>query len=265
MPEERAVLRRVRRGDVRPARAGRGRRATAGSTPLKEFIAGGRKAQAGRHGRAAARRATEDELEAFREQYTIPKFEPATLRARARSCAPSSASTAARPRPRRCWSTSDGELLTKAVPALEGQPDPGREGDPGADQGAGSTTRARRSRCWASAPPATPPTCSRSRVRADVNIVETVAHMMAAVQLLRRRRRHLRHRRAGHQGPVHGRTATSRTSACRTSARPATACCCRRWPISSACRSPSTPTPPSAPSWRPSSATAARCSSTATA
>jgi hypothetical protein len=30
---------------------------------------------------------------------------------------------------------------------------------------------------------------------------------------------------------------------CRTRARPATACCCRRWPISSASRSPSTPTP----------------------
>ncbi len=36
----------------------------------------------------------------------------------------------------------------------------------------------------ASAPPATPPTCSRSRCGADVNIVETVAHMMSAVRFV---------------------------------------------------------------------------------
>ena len=77
---------------------------------------------------------------------------------------------------------------------------------------------------------------------ADVNIVETVAHMMSADALLRRRRRHLRHRRAGHQGPVHAERRHQELPPVELSARPATACCCRRWPISSACRSPSTPT-----------------------
>ena len=49
----------------------------------------------------------------------------------------------------------------EGVPALEGQPDPGREGDPGAPAGLGHRRRAASWRCWASAPPATPPTCWR--------------------------------------------------------------------------------------------------------
>ena len=88
----------------------------------------------------------------------------------------------------------------------------------------------------ASAPPATPPTCSRSRVqRRRQHRRDRRAHDERRA-LLRRRRRHLRHRRAGHQGPVHEERRHRRTSACRTSARPATACCCRRWPTSSACQ-----------------------------
>ena len=38
---------------------------------------------------------------------------------------------------------------------------------------------------------------------ADANIVETVAHMMSREALVPGGRRHLRHRRAGHQGDVH--------------------------------------------------------------
>ena len=67
-------------------------------------------------------------------------------------------------------------------------------------------------------------------MQADVNIVETVAHMMCGGALLRRRRRHLRHRRAGHQGPVHEERRHRELPPLELSARPATACCCRRWP-----------------------------------
>ena len=63
--------------------------------------------------------------------------------------------------------------------------------------------------------------------------------------LLRRRRRHLRHRRAGHQGPVHEERRHHELPPLELAAPPATACCSRRWPISSASRSPSTPTSPS--------------------
>ena len=95
----------------------------------------------------------------------------------------------------------------------------------------------------ASASPATPATCSRSRSRADVehrrdrrahdgarvkffgdvDVICDIGGQDIKVLFMAERRRR-------------------RTSGCRTSARPATACCCRRWPISSACRSPSTPT-----------------------
>jgi hypothetical protein len=70
-------------------------------------------------------------------------------------------------------------------------------------------------------------------VKSDCNIVETVAHMMSpytssgmsmssATSVDRTSRF------------CSWKTATSRTSVCPTSARRATACCCRRWPISSA-------------------------------
>ena len=106
-------------------------------------------------------------------------------------------------------------------------------------------------------------------VRADVNIVETIAHMQSAVRYVPDadvvcdiggqdiKVLFLREAR--------GAGATSGTSACRTSARRATACSCRPWPISSASTFTSTPTPPSRRGWRRSSATAARCSSMPTA
>ena len=56
-----------------------------------------------------------------------------------------------------------GRAAQEGVHALQGQPDRRHQGDPGAASRSTSPTRARSSRSWASAPPATPPTCSRSR------------------------------------------------------------------------------------------------------
>ena len=57
----------------------------------------------------------------------------------------------------------DGRHPLQGVPALEGQPDPGHQGAPrAAPRRTSRRTRRRSSRSWASARPATRPTCSRS-------------------------------------------------------------------------------------------------------
>ena len=167
---------------VRPARGGERRRLSRARAGSSEFITNGRKARLGETRRARRSSRTTDELDAFRELYTIPKFDAADARARARSYAASSASTAARRRRKAVLIDERRRTSSEGVPALEGQPDPGHEGAPrraarrtSTDQGATLEViglrrhrlRRRRARGVAS--------------RADVNIVETVAHMMAAM------------------------------------------------------------------------------------
>ncbi len=122
---------------------------------------------------------------------------------RARWCAASSASTAARPRPRRCSSTRTANILKKAYQLSQGQPDPGHEGAPRAARRPASTDQGATLEVLGFGATGYAADVLEEYGQADVNIVETVAHMMSRRALLRRRRRHLRHRRAGHQGPVH--------------------------------------------------------------
>ena len=138
-PRERAVLRGVRRGAVRPARGRRRSASTTGSRRSNEYITTGRKARLGETRGPAARRATERSSTTFRELYKIPKFDAGDARRRAGRARASSASTAARRRPRPCSSTRDENILMQGVPALEGQPDPGHEGAARAAARRGST------------------------------------------------------------------------------------------------------------------------------
>ena len=70
----------------------------------------------------------------------------------------------------------------EGLPALEGQPDPGHEGASSRSlDDVGRPTRARRSRCIGfGATGYAADVLEESRASADVNIVETVAHMMSA-------------------------------------------------------------------------------------
>ena len=94
-------------------------------------------------------------------------------------------------------------ILKKEYQLSQGQPDPGREGDPGAPAWPGWTSQGATLEVLGFGATGYAADVLEKTVKSDVNIVETVAHMMSATTLLRRRRRHLRHRRAGHQGPVH--------------------------------------------------------------
>ena len=201
----------------------------------------------------------------FRELYTIPKFDAGDVRARRRSCAASSASTAARPRRRPCSSTRTANILMQGVPALEGQPDPGHQGAPRAAQGVRRRARARRSRCMGfGATGYAADVLEESRASRREHRRDRRAHDERRA-VLRRRRRHLRHRRAGHQGPVHEERRHRELPPVepvlgrQRHAAPGDGRSVRR------ARSPSTPTPRSRPSSRRSSATAAPSSSTPTA
>ena len=169
---------------------------------LREYITTGRKARLGESAGPPLSK-TKDELAEFRETYAIPKFVPATFdRGRAR---------ARRHRPGRRVDVEQGgarRLRERAhpregVPALEGQPDPGHEGAPqaaprlrrggpeGEARGHGlrrDRVRGRRARAVRR---------QRREHRRDGR-----AHDERRA-LLRGRRRRLRHRRAGHQGPLH--------------------------------------------------------------
>ena len=94
---------------------------------LRELHHDGRKAKLGAGGRAPRSR-TPDELEAFKERYKHPAVRARDVRARAGRARRSSASTAARPRPRPCSSTRTA-TSSRRLPALQGQPDPGHQGD----------------------------------------------------------------------------------------------------------------------------------------
>ena len=99
-PRERAVLRGVRRGDVRPATRRPPSACTRGWTGCKDFITNGR---AARLGETAGPPLIKEmrELDEFRKHYTIPKFDAKKFEP-GRRCARSSAWTAARRRRRRC-------------------------------------------------------------------------------------------------------------------------------------------------------------------
>ena len=203
-PRERAVLRGARRGALRPARGRRASASSRRSTRCDEYITHGPQGAPRRDAPARRWRRRRTSSTSSASSTRIPKFEPGDVRAGARSCAPSSASTAARRRRRRCSSTTRRQDPLQGLPALEGQPDPGHEGAPraaprlrrGRPEGASS-------RSWASARPATRPTCSRSASRSRREHRRDGRAHDERRALLRRRRRHLRHRRAGHQGPVH--------------------------------------------------------------
>ena len=152
-----------------------------GLDPLERVHRGRPQGAARRVGRAAAGRADEAELDAFRRAYAIPRFEPATfepgqhVRAVIGLDGGSTSSKAV-------LVDEDGEHPDQGIPALEGQPDRRTRRSCSRRSRRPCTIRARRSRSSASAPPATPADVLEESLRADVNIVETVAHMMAAVQ-----------------------------------------------------------------------------------
>ena len=202
-PGERAVLRRVRRGAVRPARGGRRRRATRASTALARVHH--QRPQGAPRRDARARRSSKDERRARRRSASSTRSRSSSRRrsSRARSCAASSASTAARPRPRRCSSTRTTNILARPTSSRRATRSRTRRSSSRSSQDYVDRARARRSRSSASAPPATPPTCSRSRVQSRREHRRDRRAHDERRALLRRRRRHLRHRRAGHQGPVH--------------------------------------------------------------
>ena len=148
-PGERAVLRGVRRGDVRPAR-GRPRSASTRASTALERVHHQRPQGAG-SARPPARRcspgARPSSRATFRELYTIPKFDDATFEPgqvrRGRH----------RPRRRldvvegRARSTRDGELLKKAYQLSKGNPIQDTKEILARPQDSASPTRARPWRC----------------------------------------------------------------------------------------------------------------------
>ncbi|MEI2764078.1 MAG: BadF/BadG/BcrA/BcrD ATPase family protein [Dermatophilaceae bacterium] len=82
---------------------------------------------------------------------------------------------------RPCSSTRAATILAQGVPALEGQPDPGHQGAARRSSATTSRSRAPRSRCIGFGATGYAADVLQECVRADVNIVETVAHMMSAV------------------------------------------------------------------------------------
>ena len=165
-PRERAVLRRLRRGVYglyENANVG----VYKGMDGLKDFILNGRAARLGETaGPPLLTQGTDRgkaELDEFKKLYTIPKFQDATF-------APGAGGQGRHRHGRRVDLVEGGphrlrlgRAAQEVVHALQGQPDRRHQGDPGGAQDSTSPTRARPWRSWASAPPATPPTCSRSR------------------------------------------------------------------------------------------------------
>ncbi len=200
---------------------------------LDEYITHGRKARLGETAGpplvAGPRASSTSSASCTRSPSSSPRSS-----SRGRSCAASSASTAARPRRRPCSSTKTASILAKAYQLSKGNPiQDTKELLARAAQDRASSAgrdarghRLRRHRL------------RRRRARGVVQARRQHRRDRRAHDerraLLRRRRRHLRHRRAGHQGPVHEERRHQELPPVELSARPATACCCRRWPISSA-------------------------------
>ena len=139
----------------------------ADSTGLDEYITTRPQGAPRRDRGPAARRRPRTSSTSSASSTRIPKFEPATLRARARSCAPSSASTAARRRARPSSSTT---RRARSSPRPTSSPRATRSRTRRSSSRSSATTsrstRRPSSRSWASARRATPPTCSRSASRA---------------------------------------------------------------------------------------------------
>ena len=177
-PRERAVLRGVRRGHVRPVRGGHRRRLPAASSGCKNFITHGR---ASRLGETAGPPLIKEmsELEEFREHYTIPKFdakkyEPGTkVRVVIGMDGGSTSSKAV------LIDYESGEHPQEGVPALQGQPDRRHQGDPGAPEGVGHRPGCELEVMGFGATGYAADVLQES-VKSDANIVETVAHMMSA-------------------------------------------------------------------------------------
>ena len=179
-PEGRAVLRGLRRRDLRTPRAGR-----RGPLPRARSAQGVHRATDARPSSAPrpARRSSRPTRSSKRSarDYSIPRVRRGDVRARRRWCAASSASTAARRRRRPCSLDEAGNLLTKQYQLSKGNPIADTKEllakikafvhDQGATLevlGFGATGYAA--------------DVLEESLRADVNIVETVAHMTAAVK-----------------------------------------------------------------------------------
>jgi activator of 2-hydroxyglutaryl-CoA dehydratase len=128
----------------------------------------------------------------------------------------------------------EGDDHQEGVPALQGQPDPGHQGDPGRikqydvdECGAELVVKGFGATGYAA-------DVLQESVKSDVNVVETVAHMMSAVRFFGDIDVICDNRRAGHQGPVPPETATSRTSPVEPVQRRQRHAARRRWPTSSA-------------------------------
>ena len=180
VPDERAVLRGLRRGALRPARAGRRRPVTAGSIRSRQFVDGGRTRAArgvSRPGRSRPSR-TSSRRSAARTRSRASCPRPSS---RARACAPSIGLDGGSTSSKAVLIDEDGRLLTKQYQLSKGNPiDDTKQllakmrafvHDQGATLeviGFGATGYAA--------------DVLEESLRADVNIVETVAHMMAAVK-----------------------------------------------------------------------------------
>ena len=176
-PRERAVLRRVRRGDVRPVRSRPTVGVYRGLDNLKEFIHSGRKSKLGDSaGPPLARTAT-----SWRPSASSTRSRSSSRRSsrRAPRSAPSSAWTAGRPRPRRCWSTRTRTSSRRSTSS--------RKGNPIQDV----KEILARLQAWVTEQGCTLEVLGfgatgyaadvlEKTVKSDVNIVETVAHMMSA-------------------------------------------------------------------------------------
>jgi activator of 2-hydroxyglutaryl-CoA dehydratase/predicted nucleotide-binding protein (sugar kinase/HSP70/actin superfamily) len=156
-----------------PADVGRYR----GLDPLKEFIAHGRKAKLG--GKAGPPLAVEAELEAFRTEYSIPPFAPATF-ARGQRVRGVIGLDGGSTSSKAVLVDESGTLLTKQYQLSKGNPI------------ADTKELLAKIRAFAHGQGATLEVIGfgatgyaadvlEESVRADVNIVETVAHMTAAV------------------------------------------------------------------------------------
>ena len=191
----------------------------------------GRKARLGETRGPAARRRRATELDEFTRALRDPevrcrrRFEPGETVRAVIGLDGGSTSSQGRPRRRR-----DGKILCKAYQLSKGNPIQDTKellaqlrGYVDDDQGAklevmgfgAHRLRGRRAR--------------GVRARRREHRRDRRAHDERGA-LLRRRRRHLRHRRAGHQGPVHEERRHRELPPLELAARPATACCSRRWP-----------------------------------
>ena len=208
-PRRRPVLRGLRCGGVRAHR--RLRRPTEGA------LQGARRAAA-LHPAAVARvapgdsaagpagRGSHDERDRLPAQdYTIPKFDPPAIEPGSTWSSGviglDGGSTSSKSR---ALSTSrPATILYKAYTLSKGNPIQRHQGHPPRTSRAFvEGFRAQLCECVGFGATGYAADVLEESVCADVNIVETVAHMLSAVRFVPRSRRRVRHRWSGHQGPV---------------------------------------------------------------